>query len=237
MRAAACALLLALSGFAQAQAPQPKGAPVSETALRDDEFGVGTRQFGLQRRVEMYQWRRQGDAYAAAWSQQPVDSSGFDAEHANPGAFPVRTRYWVATRVLLDGKPVHEDVLKEAGQWRGFRPGFSALPGNLAATFQPEGDGLSSSENPLDPQVGDLRITWHELALPPLSGKVALQDGTWVPAGEAGDATAAMETGALAAADATEASPQMPRRAWWLAGIGVLVVLLGWVLLRRRARR
>jgi hypothetical protein len=235
MRRVACVLLLALCGGVQAQAPAPQGAPVSETTLRDSEFGVRTRQFGLQRRVEMYQWRRDGANYVAAWAQQPIDSTGFDAAHANPGAFPVRTRYWIATRVLLDGKPVDEDVLKESGTWRDFRPGFSALPGNLSATFQPEGDGLSSSENPLDPQVGDLRITWHELTLPPLAGKVALQGDTWVPAADiAADAPAAE---VAAQASPAAAVPQSSRRPWWLFGAGVLVVLAAWALLRRRGKR
>lgn len=235
MRGVACVLLLALAGTAWAQGPAPQGAPVNESTLRDTEFGVGTRQFGLQRRVEMYQWRRAGAGYAAAWAQEPVDSSGFDAAHANPGAFPVRTRYWIATRVLLDGKALDEDVLKETGTWRGFRPGFSALPGNLSATFQPEGDGLSSSENPLDPQVGDLRITWHELTLPSLAGKVALQGDTWVPAADAAPDAPAAEAAAMAPPAA--AVPQSPRRPWWLFGIGVLAVLAAWVLLRRRGKR
>ena len=81
-----------------------------------------------------------------------------------------------ASIVSIDGKPVAPEVIGRLGQWRGFRPNFSALPGNLAATFQPEGDGLGSAENPLDPQVGDLRIDWRELTLPPLADKVERAD-------------------------------------------------------------
>ena len=233
---------LVLAGAAMAQAGPsnaagavPQGEPEVSAALRDADFGVAARAPGLQRKVEMYQWRRSPRGYAAAWSREPVDSSRFDPAHANPGAFPVRERYWVANRVTLDGRPVHEDVLKEFGTWRSFRPGFSALPGNLAATFQPEGDGLSSSENPLDPQIGDLRITWHVLELPPLQGKVALEDGSWVPAQAVTplvDPAVAADTGSPAVAARGEARSRM----LWAWGAAGMLMVLGLVVLLRRRR-
>lgn len=240
MKLAMALAWLALAGAAMAQAPQPpaqaaaaapRGEPQASSALRDREFGVRTDAVGLQRRVEMYQWRRSGTGYAAAWAQAPVDSTGFDAAHANPGAFPVRTRYWIATRVTLDGHPVDEDVLKDHGRWRAFRPGFSALPGNLAATFQPEGDGLSSSENPLDPQVGDLRITWHALTLPPLEGKVALEAGIWVSAQASAVAAGDAQT---AAAPAIAEQPAVGLDKRWVWGAAALAALLLVVALVRR---
>jgi len=181
LRAWFACLLLVFAGAVCAQSPE--GEPVASAPLKDAEFGVTTRQFALQRRVEMYQWQRDASGYRQVWSAEPIDSGRFDAAHHNPGEFPLQTRYWVARDVTLDGRPVDEEVLKRLGRWHGFRPGFTALPGNLAATFQPEGDGLSSAENPLSPRIGDLRVTWRELRLPDLSGKVALQQGEWVPDG------------------------------------------------------
>lgn len=235
--AATCLLLANAAPLrAQSRAPDaPVGEPTTQGTLRDPEFGVRTRQPGLQRRVEMYQWRRAGSGYARVWSEEPIASGGHDPQHANPGAFPIRTRYWISRRVTLDGRPLQEDVFKEFGVWRAFRPGFDALPGNLAATFQPEGDGLSSAENPLDPQIGDLRITWRELRLPPLAGKVALEDGVWVPAarGDSADATvgepAVREGGAAGAARSS--------RGWVLAGACALVLLALVLVLRRRRRQ
>jgi hypothetical protein len=213
----------------------PRGDAEISGDLRDSDFRVRRRAAGLQRRVEMYQWRRDGARYAASWSQQRIDSSAFDPAHANPEDFPVSTRYWIATRVRLDGKPVSEDVLKAYGTWRAFRPGFSSLPGNLAATFQPEGDGLSSSENPLDPQVGDLRITWHALELPPLTGRVALENGAWVPVEDTGPIFAAQDT-----ADSTAPGvlPHDNTRggARWGWVIGLLLGATALVLLLRRRR-
>lgn len=234
MRAFWAGVLLACAGaaWAQSQPVAPEGRPETGAPLRDREFGVSTRQFGLQRKVEMYQWRREGGSFGKAWSDAPIDSTGYPADRANP-AFSLQTRYWVADDVRLDDKPLDEDVLKAMGEWRAFRPNFSALPGNLSVTFQPEGNGLGSAENPLDPQVGDLRITWRELVLPPLVGKVVLRDGTWVVASpEARDAQPG-EAHPTAQPTTMPPSPAGARHHWLWAAC-VLAAVLAFVLLRRR---
>jgi hypothetical protein len=231
MKFAALALLLAFAGSAHAQqSVQPQGEPVSAHPPRDSEFGVAARGFGLQRRVEMLQWQRDGNSYRKEWSEEPIDSTGYAKDYRNPAAFPIATRYWIAADATLDGKAVDDDVLKEFGEWRDFRPGFSALPANLAATFQPEGDGLGTADNPLDPQVGDLRVHWRVLELPPLAGKVALQGGVWIPASDA--VAAGVVAGSDTVADAT--STKSDRWLWWLAVAVVLAI--GGVWWRRRRK-
>ena len=224
-------LLLALAGGAHAQdAAQPQGEPVAAQPPRDSDFGVHARGFGLQREVEMLQWRRSGPGYRKEWSAQPVDSSGYAPAYRNPGDFPVQTRYWIATGVSLDGKRVDDDVLKEYGRWRDFRPGFSALPANLAVTFQPEGDGLGTADNPLDPQIGDLRVHWRELELPPLQGRVALQGDVWIPASDA--VSAGVVAGSDTVADAAS-NPALgfAKRWWWALLLALIAAALWW---RRR---
>ncbi len=232
MKFAVMALLLALAGGAHAQqAAPPQGRPTSAHPPRDTAFGVTARGFGLQRRVEMLQWRRFGPGYRKEWSEQPIDSSGYAQAYRNPGEFPIETRYWIAEDTTLDGKNVDDDVLKEFGEWRDFRPGFSALPANLAATFQPEGDGLGTADNPLDPQIGDLRVHWRVLELPPLAGKVALQGGVWIPASDA--VAAGVVAGSDTVADAATPS-KSPRWSWWMAAAVVLALGGAWWLRRRR---
>jgi hypothetical protein len=232
MKFAVMALLLALAGGAHAQqAAPPQGRPTSAHPPRDTAFGVTARGFGLQRRVEMLQWRRFGPGYRKEWSEQPIDSSGYAQAYRNPGDFPIETRYWIAADTTLDGRNVDDDVLKEFGEWRDFRPGFSALPANLAATFQPEGDGLGTADNPLDPQIGDLRVHWRVLELPPLAGKVALQGGVWIPASDA--VAAGVVAGSDTVADAATPS-NSPRWSWWIAVIAVLAIGGAWWLRRRR---
>ncbi len=228
-----------LPGIAVAQAPdgggasaaQPLGTPQPDKSVRDPDFGVTARHLGLERHVEMYQWQQAGQGYAHAWSERPLDSSGFAAGHDNP-PFPLQGKRWRAASISIDGKPLDDEVLRALGQWRGFRPSFNALPGNLAATFQPLGDGLGSGENPLDPQVGDLRITWSELILPPLQGRVVLNDGHW-------QLVAAPAVVTTPGSDAPIAAGRAPgtRRLPWLLGGGVLLVLIAGLAAWRRRRK
>ena len=182
-RRLAAHLVVAMSlawGMAGAQAPQadPGAAPTGDSKLRDPDFRVQGGELGLERRVVMYQWRKDDEGYAKTWSREPIDSSQFEADHENP-PFPLEGERWEPDAILVDGHPLAPDVVEQLGEWREFRPAFSALPGNLSATFQPEGNGLGSAENPLDPQVGDLRIHWRERVLPPLAERIELRGGRW----------------------------------------------------------
>ena len=210
--------LLLLCAFA---AHAQEGEPVSDEVVRDREFGVSARHFGLERRVAMYQWRAKDGTFERLWSETPIDSTGYAPGHDNP-EFPIRGRRWLAERVTLDDKPLDRSVIEQFGLWRQFRPNFSALPGNLAATFQPEGDGLGSAENPLDPQIGDLRIAWRELTLPPLGGRVVLERGTWFPI--AGDPVGGAASDAPAASPVAPVFP-MPRITLLFAGLHALLLL------------
>jgi hypothetical protein len=223
-------LLLATTLLAPAAAQQaPMGAPQPDRTLRDREFGVVARHLGLERQVTMLQWQAAGAGYRQVWSPVAIDSSSFPPDRQNPGALPLRGRRWLARTVTIDGKPLDPEVLRTLGEWRDFRPSFSALPGNLAATFQPEGMGLGSAENPLQPAIGDLRIHWRDLTLPPLDGLVDLRDGRWqlLPA-------AAVDRPRAADPDAAPLAVRGWGRGWWLAGIAVMLAVLVVVVRRRR---
>lgn len=227
-RIAALLLILAAAGIVSAQ-QAPLGLPQPDKSPRDAEFGVTSRQFGLERRVEMYQWRAAGANYEKVWSATPIASAAFAPGHANPPALPLASRRILVDVVTLDGQPLAPEVLARLGQWREFRPNFSALSGNLLATFQPEGDGLGSAENPLDPQIGDLRVSWRELTLPALEGKVVLRDGVWRLQAQADGQVAAQAAG-------LPATWLDKRTLGWLIGAGVfvLVILVIVTLMRRR---
>ena len=220
LAAVACASMLAGSAFAQ---DAPLGAPQPDRTVRDPEFGVRARHLGLERRVAMLQWQRAPGGYARAWSEALVDSAGFDPGHRNPPTFPLQSRRWIARTVTIDGKPVDPQVLAALGVWRDFRPSFNALPANLAATFQPEGDGLGSADNPLDPQVGDLRIQWRDLQLPPLDDRLVLRDGRW----QLAPAAKADAPEPLADAAGHQPPAPVPTRWPWLVGVLLLAVLVG----------
>ena len=212
------AALLAVASLLATGPAAAQGEPMTDEVVRDAEFGVSARHFGLERRVAMYQWARVGDAYARVWSEEPIDSAGFAPGHENP-RFPLQGARWVADGIAVDGRPLDAEVIERMGEWRVFRPNFSALPGNLAATFQPEGDGLGSAENPLAPEVGDLRVHWRELVLPALHGRIELREGRW-----------RLRAGAVE--PPPSADPRGPWR-WWPWALALAGVLIGLGLLRR----
>jgi hypothetical protein len=227
--ASALAILVSLSCAAPVAAQaEPEGFPDPGAALVDPDFKVATREFGLDRRVEMFQWRLGDHGYEAVWHGALIDSSGFDPAHANPPKLLLDNRRWWAEKPTLDGKPLDPAVLRSLGEWRVLRPGFSRLPANLAASFQPEGEGLGSAENPLEPRIGDLRVTWRELVLPPLAGKVALRDGIWRLVD---DPELARPTPATVPA---AARPQHAQRVWPFFAVGLVVIAAVVVALRRR---
>lgn len=225
----AFALLLAGAPGLAADAPLPEGEPRADRSLRDDDFGVESDAFGLERRVEMYQWRRESTGYSRVWNSAPIDSSGFDATHRNPARLPVRNRQWWVDAVTLDGRPLPVSTVRLLGQWVPLRPGFSALPERIARRFQPEGDGLGSSYNPLAPDIGDVRITWHQFVLPPLAGKVELRQGAWTLTAQAAAAPQAARPAVdIAAATRT---PARRLRPWFIALAAASLVGL-WFLVR-----
>lgn len=235
--AAAWLSVMLLAGTATAQprtaadTSTPIGEPQSGGELRDPDFRVGTRQFGLERRVEMYQWSAADGRYRRVWNQALIDSSGFDPGYENPPEMPLDSARWWAGSATLDGRPLAPSVLRTLGQWQVFRPGFARLPANLAATFQPEGDGLGSAEDPLDPQIGDLRLSWRELVLPPVMDQVELRDGVWHP--RTGRTDPAQST--LIAADPLPGEATGLR--WWPWLLALLVLGLPMWLVGRRLRR
>jgi hypothetical protein len=230
LRVAALALLMhAAPVFAQAE---PEDFPEPGAALVDPDFKVGTREFGLDRQVEMYQWHATERGYERVWHGAAIESRDFAAGHENPPQMLLDNRRWWAEKPTLDGKPLEPAVLRTLGEWRVLQPNFSRLPANLAASFQPEGEGLGSAENPLDPQIGDLRVSWRELVLPPLAGKVVLRDGVWRLA-DAAEGGAPVDP-AVAAVDAM---PERAPRTWpFLAG-GLVAMLAILVAVRKRRRR
>lgn len=242
-------LALALAGIAAPalawQKPLPVaqpgadavGAPVggieTSTPIVDRDFGVSTKSPGLDRLVEMYQWRRQDGEYERVWNAARIDSAEFDDAHRNP-PFLLDNHRWWSEDARLDGRPVDPEVLQALGEWRVFRPGFSRLPLNMAATFQPEGDGLGSAENPLQPQIGDLRVRWRELVMPPLQERVLFRDGAWrlrpsAAPGSGREAGGGPQRGdAVAAPAATDADDL----SWWWLALPLSLILI--LALRRR---
>lgn len=252
-------LALPIATLAHAAAPPVAASPAvvlqthrqgqiaSTTSVADPTFGIHARVLGLERGVEMLQWRKVDfplpPHYEQAWTAERIDASGFDAAHRNPGDLPFNGERWWTTDPKLDGRPVSPDVLAALDTWTALKPDLAQLPTNLAVSFQPDGDWLSTSQDPAHPQVGDVRVRWRSIARASAPAGVVLVAGRWELPAATTDAT----TSAGSARGAKPASPSGSDgavRNWlqrmfgdhlaWLVVGGFVLALLLLVWRRRR---
>lgn len=237
------------------QAPA-SGQPLiqSSSDVSDPMFGVHGKAVGLERVVQVLQWHPNAAApggYDQVWSPERIGPQGLDAAHANPSDFPINGQRWWSPDVALDGHPVAAEVLTalaaevDAAQgWSPLKPDLSQMPPNLAVTFQPDGDGVSTSQDPAHPQVGDVRVQWRVIAQAPLPAAARLVDGHWVMPAPGAVASASPEASGRMVLPAPPTQQQDDLRAWlqrvfgngtgWLVLAGLVLAIL--VLASRRRR-
>lgn len=217
-----CCVVPAAGAIAQ-ELRDDSALPVPVGTVKDQEFGVTTHHVALQRRVWMWQWQATPAGVRAGWSERLLPSP--DARHRNPASWPLPAGEWRASAVEVAGHPLSEAAIRTLGGWQVLRPSFDALPPNIAVTFQPEGDGLGSADDPQHPAIGDLHVAWREWRLLPLVGRVRLVSGRWQP------------IVAMASPPGPNAAAREGHGAWlaWIAGIGLLGVI-GWRLRQRRRK-
>ncbi|HET6603870.1 MAG TPA: TMEM43 family protein [Xanthomonadaceae bacterium] len=178
-------LVAAVLGTATA-AERPDPAQVQARAF-DPDFGIAATALVLARTVEMYQWqeveRGALPEYVQEWVETPIDSSGFvlPQGHANP-PMPFGSARFPAPEVTYRGEPVDLTAWEATSDRLPLDVDVAVLPPNLAASLQPGDGGLTSSQDPAVPRVGDIRLRWSIVpvsALPPLERK----GPGWVPHG------------------------------------------------------
>ena len=201
----------------------------SDDVLRDPELKVESRKLGLRRKVEMLQWTREGGEYVKVWRDSHVPDEGFDDRHRNPSMPNLRNAVWLAKDATIDGKPVEASVLMALGQWIDIRPSFSRVPYRWSLRFQPEGDGMTDSDNPLEPEVGDVRLSWAEMFVPTLERQVVLANGVWqLPENLQLDAATRQELIEQRDAASSRLSwNNFLTQLWWQSALALLVFLIG----------
>jgi hypothetical protein len=169
------------------------GTPAVVEAPHDQEFGQHADTPLLARRVEMFQWReiRIGDDvhYELDWEDHPIDASRFKQPggHANPGVFPIASKQFEAGPVQIGGFKLSSNLLHALPGSERITPDSKSLPANLAASFS-ENDGyFVTSAHPQDPRLGDLRVSWDEVPLQPVTVVARIDGDRLVPAIDAAD--------------------------------------------------
>ncbi|HEX7324747.1 MAG TPA: TMEM43 family protein [Rhodanobacteraceae bacterium] len=220
------------------------GAPRVVTPAQDAQFGVAVRAPALLRRVEMFQWQQMGSGaqpgYEMDWVDHPIDSSAFahPAGHTNPGAFPIGDERFDAPDVQVAGFKLAPALVALLSGPKPFHPSLAHIPANMSATFTAHDGTLVSSTNAVRPEVGDLRISWLQIAPTYLTVFARDDAGTLVPArSPSGKPIAQVMVGRLSLTDVLADAPQPPPFKWARRVLAVLLAWAGAALLLRTAHR
>jgi hypothetical protein len=169
------------------------GVPAVVEAPHDPDFNQKVNTPGLSRHVEMFQWREVSIGasvhYELDWVDRLLDASRFrdPTGHANPDRFPITDKQFDAGLVQMGGfrlAPVLLHALPGSAQ---VTPDLAALPKNLAASFSLHDNYLVTSAHPGDPRLGDIRVSWNEVPLRPMTIIARVDGDRLVAASDAAD--------------------------------------------------
>ena len=219
------------------------------TPARDPVFGVtGDGLLRLSRTVEMYQWKEESKSqstqsvggskttettytYTHVWSDQPIVSTQFKVRdgHQNP-PMQVRSATFNAGEVKLGAYRVDPTLLNKVATFTPLQA-QSAPP----AGYQTAGDGFYQGQNPGNPAIGDVRVTFAAVPAQTVSVAAAQSGGVLTGYRDANGYTIALaEPGVATAAalfhDERKSAGQLT---WILRGAGFVAMLIGFVCFTR----
>jgi Transmembrane protein 43 len=227
------------------------GAP-----LADPDFTVSATALRLVRTVEMYQWKEESKSetrrnvggseetvttyeYVRTWSESRYDSSRFKRPegHANPQMRYRGTSYSSRDATLgafrpgtnvIDRLPATETVPLDPSL-------VSRLAGRIQGPVQVADGRIYLGDNPSQPSIGDLRISYRLAPAGPTSiiGRQA-GNGFADYQTKAGDALLLVRPGAHSAADMFAAAQRENQMLTWILRlVGVFAMFLGFLLILR----
>jgi hypothetical protein len=218
-----------------------RAAPVSPVV--DPLFGLEVAALRVKRTVEMYQWsEHSGDrgtseiSYALDWEEKPIDSSGFRREvgHANP-PFPFTSESIDALEVTYGaGYRLSSGLLKRI---TGFEP---LDPRGLTAPDGYEGQAMGQSfylsEDPGNPQPGDIRVR-YEWVRPQNYSLIALQRDSLLDlyTTRSGHSYAIVRAGQMDGRELIASANDFVRlRTLFIRGLGIVMLVFGLKILIER---
>lgn len=220
----------------------------------DNEFGMKSNGVRLMRRVEMFQWTEEQESetqkklgggettkttykYSRNWADHPIDSDKFKERsgHSNP-QMTYRNRFVVAPQPKLGAFAVPSDLLRNFGTEDRLAVAdeqLQAIGKRLNKPVQAVDGVLYVSQDPAQPAVGDLRITFTDVRLQPAS-IVAAQAGSGLGPyrTQAGGTVELIAAGQVSAGSMfKEAQDENRLITWLLRAGGVLAMFIGFNLI------
>lgn len=176
------------------------GRAESSEVLRDVLFRVSSEELRLIRSVEMYQWKESKKTktekkvgggtrketvvdYERVWADEPISSGSFEepAGHENP-PFPIEGETWTASPVTVGAFTLGDAFVGKIGSGRSVAPDPEALPEQIDGTpLKLVGSEVYVGDEPLKPEIGDLKVTFQVVPEGEVSAIGQQQSGTIVP--------------------------------------------------------
>lgn len=227
------------------------GALATKKPAQDPVFKVGGEDtVRVRRTVEMYQWtehesqeshRELGGStrtettysYTQEWADHPIDSSHFHVQngHQNP-PMPLRSTDFNGPGATLGAYKLDHGMLGHVQAWTPLTlPDAAAGP----AGFERSGDQMVRARSPDGPTVGDVRVSFSEVAQQTYSMVAQLTNGMLVPYhDQTGYEIALAAPGSVpAAALFKEKKQEEGMLTWILRGVGFVLMLIGFILIAR----
>ncbi len=169
-----------------------QGMAMTQETLTDDEFSISVSALKLQRLVSMYQWKeveqsetheevggtkttKKTYTYTENWSRTPIDSTNFKktAGHDNP-PMPYTDRVVQAQNVTLGAFKLNPSQVTRLSGEQDFSVQGVELPNRMAGKkVTVTESGFYLGDNPAQPKIGDLQISFK--VLKPLNVSVVAQ--------------------------------------------------------------
>lgn len=210
----------------------------------DPDFNLRADTPELTRHVEMFRWRKisfgDGVRYDLDWvGQSPhSDAEKLSGRHANP-PFPIKNMAFVAGLVQLGGFQLGPVLVSAIPGSESVAPKESSLPPNLAASFSRYKNYLVTSAHPSAPALGDIRISWSQVPLQPLTVIARIEGNRLVAATDAPNGHGYdVDVGTVPVLNMFPDLPVPPQFVWLDRIAAVLLASLGVLLLdwSRRGR-
>ena len=219
------------------------------TPAKDPVFGVtGDGLVRLTRTVAMYQWKEETSTtshqnvggskttettynYTKQWSAQPIDSGHFrnPANHQNP-PMQQRSATFDGAGVKIGAWQVDPSVLDKISAFTPVR-----AQGPPPAGYQASGDGFYEGQNPGQPAVGDVQVTFTGVPAQTVSVASGASAGVLTAFRDKNGYTIALAEPGVVGADVLfhDEKKSESTLTWILRGVGFVVVLIGFVCIAR----
>lgn len=223
------------------------GKADSEASLKDPVFGVSANALKLKRSVEMYQWHEKSQSktekelgggtktvttytYNQEWSDKLIHSSDFKHPngHQNPRSLPYESTQMVADKVTLGAFTLSPSLV---GMINNYEPlpvsDDTPLPANLVNKAKLHDGGFYFGNDPVKPQVGNVRIKFF-VAKPTEVSIVAKQiETTFEPYfAKTGGSIELLQTGSVSAQGMIQKAQEDNILLTWILRLAGFVLLL-----------